>query len=195
MSYTYKGRQFEILDPNEPLQVGDRIMIRFQWLMQGTYSRAAQWASIESHLDNRPDFEIKSYQTTNEFLDVEILIKQSRIAETPPLRRQPDWGDDDGWGGWSVLAPVAGPAVVPMSLGPVTGGLVLITAKGVAGLAVAVTVYLMFRSAYREVVRDTKQLQQSSEGRMLLSGLGAAGWAALVGVGYIVLRSLGIIKR
>jgi len=188
MSYTYKGRQFEILDPNEPLQVGDRIMIRFQWLMQGTYSRAAQWASIESYLDNRPDFEIKSYQTTNEFLDAEILIKQSRIAEIPPLRRQPEWGDDDGWGGWGMLSPVAGPAIVPMSLGVVGA---LITGAIIGSVVTGITIYLTPRSMYSLV----EAAQKTPEGRMMLSGIGAMGYAALIGVSYLALRSVGIIKR
>lgn len=142
-TYDYKGRQAIILDPGAALLPGDRIMIRFEWLTQGTYSRAGQWAAIESNLDNRPDFEVISYVNSDLFLDAEILVKQANIAPGAPIAPSDPFENPWAYGGGMLQ---------PASLVVNTG--VAITAAAIAAVVVSVTVYLSRRSYYKFVKQE-----------------------------------------
>ena len=78
---TYKGYNLAPLDENEPLMAGDRVVIRYKWLVQDLYLRAIQWDIANKKLEARKDFRVLSYADSPEFLDVEIEVLISSQAK------------------------------------------------------------------------------------------------------------------
>lgn len=78
---SFRGWDLEPLDPDTPLNPGDRILIRFAWLAGGTYGRATQWAAVEEYLENYKEFRVVSYVNREKFLDAEIVVNQATMEE------------------------------------------------------------------------------------------------------------------
>jgi hypothetical protein len=70
----WKGIRLIPLGENEPLRSGDRVLIRFKWLINGTWLRAYQWNVIEKKLEGRSDWRVISYRNEGDFLDAEIEV-------------------------------------------------------------------------------------------------------------------------
>jgi hypothetical protein len=68
------GMMLVPLDENEPLKAGDRILIRFKWLLEGLWFRAYQLSFIEKKLEDRKDWRVLSFQNDQDFLIAEIEI-------------------------------------------------------------------------------------------------------------------------
>jgi len=81
---TYKANPVVPLDENEPLYKGDIIIIRFKWFLGGggTYLKSAQLAIIDKKLANRSDFVIRSFVDRGEYLDCEVEVLVSPVAES-----------------------------------------------------------------------------------------------------------------
>lgn len=164
----YKGRKFVEISETEPLHVGDRIVITFAWLVtRGTYSRAAQWAEIESILDGRPDFKVISYINTEDFLDVEIEVTAEQIAEPilSGVEGQIPWE-------WTIN-------LQPSMFGVVAA--VAVTAVSIAAIVGAITIYLTKKAQYRLIEEGKMQPQ---------AGLIAQTGNTAVKIGLVVLAIL-----
>lgn len=85
---SWKGIPLISLDENEPLKAGDRILIRFKWLINGTWYRAYQWNVIEKKLEGRSDWRVESYRNEGDFLDAEIKV----LAAPVPTAMDPGRG-------------------------------------------------------------------------------------------------------
>jgi hypothetical protein len=70
----WNGKQLSPLDENEPLKAGDRILIRFKWLIEGVWFRAYQLSFIEKKLEGRKDWRVISFVNDQDFLIAEIEI-------------------------------------------------------------------------------------------------------------------------
>jgi hypothetical protein len=70
----WNGMTLAPLDENEPLKAGDRILIRFKWLIEGDWFRAYELSIIEKKLEGRKDWSVISYQNEQDFLIAEIEV-------------------------------------------------------------------------------------------------------------------------
>ena len=77
----YKGIALEPIDENQPLMAGDRVVIRYKWLVENLYLRAMQWDIANKKLEARKDFCVLSFADSPEFLDVEIEVLISSQAK------------------------------------------------------------------------------------------------------------------
>jgi hypothetical protein len=84
----WKGIRLIPLGENEPLRSGDRVLIRFKWLIDGTWLRAYQWNVIENKLEGRSDWRVISYRNEGDFLDAEIEV----LSAPPPTAMDPGSG-------------------------------------------------------------------------------------------------------
>ena len=71
---SWNGQQLSPLDENEPLKAGDRILIRFKWLLEGVWFRSYQLSFIEKKLAGRKDWRVLSFTNEQDFLIAEIEI-------------------------------------------------------------------------------------------------------------------------
>ncbi|MBE3087677.1 MAG: hypothetical protein IMZ71_00950 [Chloroflexi bacterium] len=71
---SWNGKQLSPLDENEPLKAGDRILIRFKWLLEGVWFRSYQLSFIEKKLAGRKDWRVLSFTNEQDFLIAEIEI-------------------------------------------------------------------------------------------------------------------------
>jgi len=71
---TWNGKPLAPLDENEPLKAGDRILIRFKWLIEGDWFRAYELSIIEKKLEGRKDWSVLSFQNDQDFLIAEIEV-------------------------------------------------------------------------------------------------------------------------
>ena len=166
MAFRYDS--LEVLDPDEILKPGDRIVIRFVWMLAGYYSRAAQWAAMEKALEGRKDFTVVSYRNDEMFLDVEIEVLSETI-------------DKKIWG-WGFLQP-ASIAVT---------GTILMCGGLISAVLISYCVFLTVDRIWR--IKKTPLGPTSPEMKTLVSGIGAVGYAVLIGVVYVVLKGTRIIR-
>jgi hypothetical protein len=143
--YGYKGRSVELLDADRPLNPGDRILLRFNWLTTNQTVRAAQYAAVETQLAGRRDFEIVTIYAENEWLDFEILIKSKYLGGEGPAENPEPWR-------WPPPADPDEP--VFRTAGVVTA--TLLTASLIAVAVIGVTAYLSLRSTY-EFLGENKE--------------------------------------
>jgi len=162
MSFVYAN--LVPLDQDEKLKPGERIVIRFNWMQRGWYSRAAQWAALERELEGRKDFTVISYVNTDLYLDVEIAV----ISETI---------DQHSWG-WGFLQPQQ--VVVTTA--------VFATALAIGASIISICVYLSIREAFRSPGPTSIPM------KTMVSGIGAAGYAALIAIIYVVLKGVRVIR-
>jgi len=164
---TYKGKQLVALDANEPLQAGDRVLIRFKWLIAGDWYRAYQWNVIEKKIEGRSDWRVVSYRNDGDFLDAEIEVLSG------PQAKQ------------SALDPGAG--ITQASLVPVIA-YVALTAVSIAASIIAIA-WFGDRVMQWRLVEAGKIEAPVSSVAQAATGLKVFSYAALIGVGgYLVLR-------
>lgn len=72
---TYRGQKLEPLAESEPLMPGDRILIKFDWLINGDWFRAWQWGLLEKKLEGRKDWRVIStmFDADSLYAEIEIL--------------------------------------------------------------------------------------------------------------------------
>jgi len=166
---TWKGRAVEPLDENQPLNQGDRVIIRFKWFLGGggTYLKSVQLAVIDKKLEGRSDFRILTYVDQGEYLDVEVEVLQG----SEPQVVDPNSGVTQA----SLVGPAAAVVVVAIS-----------------AAVISVTFALLYHSCYKYSMVASGKLPpsvlKSSTGE-LTSGLKVLSYAALVcAAGYVLLR-------
>ena len=64
--------------PDEyPLNAGQHVKLFCEWATDNLYTRAAQWALIESNLQkHHPEFDVISFNNGPDFLTVEVVVGQ-----------------------------------------------------------------------------------------------------------------------
>ena len=168
-TFTLRGRTVRTLDPNEYLKTGDRIFIRFNWIGDGTYSKATQWALIEKAIENRPDFRVLSYVNENVYLEVFIEILKDKIYTDveQPGQQLPDIWSDPG-----VYTAALGPGVA-VKLIEVTGYMISAAFLGACG-------YLILRSMYKDIKEGAALVVTSPGGQAALLGIGLLAGLTLI---------------
>lgn len=73
----WKGDALIPIPGDQPLEAGDRIIIRFQWIIQGTWLRAYELGQIEKQLEGRSDWKIISERTQGDYVDIEVEVLAS----------------------------------------------------------------------------------------------------------------------
>jgi len=160
----YKGKALVALDENEPLFAGDRVLIRFKWLIDGAWLRAYQWAAIEKKLEGRSDWRVVSYRNEGDFLDAEIEV----LASPKPKAVDP------------------GSGITQASLIGVGFGL---TALAI-GMMVTSVVYALSISEYRRMVAAGEIPAEISAVGQVGKGLHVLAYVAGGVVGLLILRTL-----
>lgn len=84
---TWNGRQLSPLDENEPLKAGDRILIRFKWLIEAVWFRAYELSLIEKKLAGRKDWRVLSFQNDQDFLIAEIEVLDVPVESPAPVQQ------------------------------------------------------------------------------------------------------------
>ena len=160
----YKGKALVALNENEPLKSGDRILIRFKWLIDGTWYRAYQWSVIEKKLEGRADWRVLSYRNEGDFLDAEIEV----LNAPPPTAMDP------------------GSGITQASLAP----LVVLTVAIIGGTISYVTYALSHdRNQQWRLVEAGIIPAPVSSVAQVATGFKVFSYAALIGVGgYVILR-------
>ena len=107
-----------------PLNIGDRIWLRFGWVTYFDYAKAAQWAIIDAQLKKRSEFDVirTDYASDAKYLDILVEIKDSQIEVK-------DSSD-------------------PQQAGPV---MVQITVAIIAAIVLGLTFFLTFEKALRVI--------------------------------------------
>lgn len=175
---------YELINPERPLKEGWIIELEFQWtdITGWTYERAAQWATIESQLAKKcPEFEVISYRNTPNLLVVRCEVKREEISS-------PDFYQAGFWGAVTAKALfgyIVGTVFFAFAL--TMGGVYFI------GATKQKTAEVVAESAKR-TAEAVKDMTETDAGKVLVSGAGALGWAALIGVVYLVARAFGVVK-
>jgi hypothetical protein len=159
----YKGKALIPLNENEPLKSGDRILIRFKWLIDGTWLRAYQWNVIEKKLEGRSDWRVISYRNEGDFLDAEIEV----LSAPPPTAMDP------------------GSGITQASLGPVA----FVITVAIIGGTISAIVYGVTKTREQWLIAKGLIEPPVSAVGEVAQGLHIGAWAALIGVsGYVLLR-------
>ena len=183
----YNNRPVEVIDKNKPLNPGDLILIRFEWLTNNKTVRAAQYAAIEKHLAGRRDFDVITIYSVNDlFLDFEILIKSKYLGGDPSPTDEEPWH-------WPEPSDPDEPIFCSHLL---TG--VLITVSLIALSVTGVSAYLAVRSHYQFLeknIEQVKDLAETDTAKSLSQAVEVGAYTLLAGVIYFILRGFKFFRR